>query len=294
LRSSQLLRSPWASAPIPPCSATSTRYYYDLPVPDSDRIVAVDSTAPDTRLGQISYPDYIEMRDRNKTFHALTCYDLFPAGVAAQPNQLSKYGPNAAVSGNFFSGLGARPVLGRGFRDDEDTVAGPDLVVVISHHMWDRDFVRDRSVLGRKIRVNGTDFTVVGVAPENFTGPQAFLNPDVYIPMHAYQQAVPDASAHYLASRQRRSAVLLGRLNPGVSVSEAQSELRTIARGLAAQHPETNRDRTVTMLDYVRARFENDPLDVTLALTLLGITGLVLLIAAPTWRICCWGAERLA
>jgi macrolide transport system ATP-binding/permease protein len=250
-----------------------------LPVPDSARIVAVDSTAPDTRLGRISYPDYIEMRDRNKTFRALTCYDLFPAGVAAQPNQLSKFGLNAAVSGNFFSGLGVQPVLGRGFRDDEDTVAGRDLVAVISHHMWDRDFVRDRSVLGRKIRVNGTDFTVVGVAPENFTGPEAFLNPDVYIPMHAYQQAVPDASADYLASRRRRSAVLLGRLNPGVSVSEAQSELRTIARGLAAQYPETNRDRTVTVLDYVRARFENDPLDATLALTLLGITGLVLLIA---------------
>ena len=119
-----------------------------------------------------------------------------------------------AVSGNFFSGLRIQPVLGRGFRADEDTVAGRDLVAVISYHMWDRDFARDRSVLGRKIRVNGSDFTVIGVAPENFTGPQAFVNPDIYIPMHAYQQAVPDASADYLTSRKSRSAVLLGRLKP--------------------------------------------------------------------------------
>lgn len=250
-----------------------------LPVPNSDRIVEVNSTAPDTRLGQISYADYADMRDRTRTFNALTCYSLFPAGVAVQTNQLPKYGIDAAVSGNFFGGLGVKPVLGRGFREDEDAVAGRDLVAVISNHMWDRDFVRDRSILGRKIRVNGAEFTVVGVAPENFTGPQAFLNPDVYIPMHAYRQAVPDASADYLTSRKGRNTVVLGRLNPGVNIVQAQSELRTIARGLAAQYPETNRDRTVTVLDYVRARFENDPTDATLALTLLGITGLVVLIA---------------
>jgi predicted permease len=145
--------------------------------------------------------------------------------------------------------------------------------------MWDRDFARERSVLGRRIRVNGTDFTIIGVAPEKFTGPQAFLNPDIYIPMHAYQQAVPGAKTDYLTSRKSRNVVLLGRLAPGVSVTEAQSELRIIARGLAAQYPETNRDRTVTVLDYVRARFENSPTDATLSLTLLGITGLVLLIA---------------
>jgi predicted permease len=250
-----------------------------LPVPDSGRIVEVDSTSPDTRLGRLSYADYVDLRDRTKTLQALACYDFFPAGIATQVNQVPKYSLNASVSGNFFSGLRIQPVLGRGFRTEEDTVAGRDLVAVISYRMWDRDFARDRSALGRRIRVNGSDFTIVGVAPENFTGPQAFVNPDIYIPMHAYQQAVPGASADYLTSRKNRSAVLLGRLTPGANVTQAQSELRTIARGLAAQYPEANRDRTVTVLDYVRARFENSPTDASLALTLLGITGLVLLIA---------------
>jgi macrolide transport system ATP-binding/permease protein len=250
-----------------------------LPVPDSGRIVEIDSTSPETRLGRVSYPDYVELRDHTKTLHALACYDFFLAGIAEQVNQVPKYSLNAAVSSNFFSGLAIQPVLGRAFRTDEDTVPGRDLVAVISHNMWDRDFARERSVLGRRIRVNGTDFTIIGVAPEKFTGPQAFLNPDIYIPMHAYQQAVPGAKTDYLASRKSRNVVLLGRLAPGVSVTEAQSELRIIARGLAAQYPETNRDRTVTVLDYVRARFENSPTDATLSLTLLGITGLVLLIA---------------
>ncbi len=250
-----------------------------LPVPDSGRIVEVDSTSPDTRLGRLSYADYVDLRDHTKTLQPLACYDFFVAGIATQVNQAPKYSLDASVSGNFFSGLRIQPVLGRGFRADEDAVAGRDLVAVISYHMWNRDFARDRSVLGRRIRVNGAGFTIIGVAPENFTGPQAFVNPDIYIPMHAYQQAVPGASADYLTSRKSRSAVLLGRLAPGASVAAAQSELRTVARGLAAQYPETNRDRTVTVLDYVRARFETSPTDATLSLTLLGITALVLLIA---------------
>jgi len=250
-----------------------------LPVADSGRIVEVDSTAPDTRLGRMSYPDYLDLRDRTKTLQALTCYDFFLAGIASRPTELPKYSLSASVSGNFFSGLGLQPALGRGFRADEDTVPGRDLVAVISYHMWDRDFVRDPSVLGQQIRVNGTAFTVIGVGPREFTGPQAFVNPDIYIPMHARQQAVTDEAADYLTSRKRRGMILLARLAPGAGVATAQSELATLARGLAAQYPDTNRDRTVTVLNYIRARFENDPTDASLSLTLLGITGLVLLIA---------------
>jgi predicted permease len=250
-----------------------------LPVPDSGRIVEVDSTTPATRLGRISYADYVDLRDRAKTFESLACYDFFFAGISTQPKQVPKYGLDAGVSGNFFSGLGIEPVLGRVFRADEDSVPGRDLVAVISYQMWDREFARDRSVIGRQIRVNGSDFTVIGVAPKDFTGPQAFVSPEIYIPAHAYQKAVSGASVDYLTSRKIRSQVLLGRLKPGVRITGAQADLRIIAHDLAAQYPDTNRDRTVTALDWVRARFENDPTDAGLSLTLLAITGLVLLIA---------------
>ena len=250
-----------------------------LPVPDSGRIVEVASTTPDARLGRTSYVDYLDLRDRTKTLQDLTCYNPFFAGIATRVNEVPKYNLNAIVSGNFFSGLRIQPVLGRGFRADEDAVAGRDAVAVISFQMWDREFARDRSVLGRQIRVNGSNFTVIGVAPENFVGPEAYVNPDIYLPMHMYQQAVPGGSADYLTSRKSRSSMALGRLKPGVSSAEAQAELRTIARGLAAQYPDSNRDRTVTVLNYLRARFEQSTTDATLSLTLLAITGLVLLIA---------------
>ncbi len=250
-----------------------------LPVADSGRIVQVDSTAPGTRLGRLSYADYADLRDRSKSFQSLACYDLFLAGAAARPNEVPRYSLEAAVSGNFFSGLGIPLAIGRGFRDEEDTVTGRDLVAVISYRMWDREFARDRSVLGRHIRVNGADFTVIGVAPEGFAGPEAYVMPDLYVPMHAYPQAAAGGGPDYLTSRKIQAATVLGRLRPGVSAAQAQAEMRTIARALAVQYPEGGRERTVTVLDYVRARFENSPVDAALSLTLLSITGLLLLIS---------------
>src|SRR5947207_13441832 len=76
-----------------------------LPVPDSGRIVEVDSTSPDTRLGRLSYADYVDLRDHTKRLQALACYNFFLAGIATQVNQVPRYSLNASVSGNFFSGL---------------------------------------------------------------------------------------------------------------------------------------------------------------------------------------------
>jgi macrolide transport system ATP-binding/permease protein len=250
-----------------------------LPVPDSTRIIEVDSTAPGTRLGSMSYPDYADLRDQTRTVASLVCYDLVPMGVKVSADQVPRLQLGVIASGNFFSGLGVEMPIGRAFRPDEDRVPGRDLVTVISYDLWQREYSSDRSVIGRKIRINGTDFTIVGVAPDGFSGPQAFVVTDVYVPMNAFPQAIPSSHGDYLTSRGGRSLTLLGSLNPGVSAAQAQAELSTISRRLAAQYPSTNRDRSVTALNYLRARFENDTVDATLALMLLAITGLVLLIA---------------
>ncbi len=250
-----------------------------LPVPDSGRIVEVDATAPGTRLGRIAYPDYVEMRDRTTTLESVAGYDMFFAGIATDPKQVPKYSLDVIVSGNFFSGLGIPMAAGRAFRADEDAVTGRDLVAVISYQMWDREFARDPSAVGRKIRVNGADFTIVGVSAESFTGPQSFVLPDIYVPFHSFAQALPGQNADYLTTRSDRIVTILGRLKAGVGAQQAQAELKTIANDIARQYPDTNRDRTVSVLSYARARYENDPADGLLSLMLLAITGLVLLIA---------------
>jgi macrolide transport system ATP-binding/permease protein len=250
-----------------------------LPVPDSSRIIAVASTAPGTRLGSMSYPDFVDLRDRTKTLTSLAAYQFTPMGYSVNRDSAPKFNLGVIVSGNFFSGLGIDIPVGRSFRAEEDSANGRDLVAVISHAMWERDYASSSSAIGRKIRVNGADFTIIGVAPEGFTGPEAYLLPDVYVPLHSFQQAIPNVGADYLTKRDGRGLNLLGRLAPGVSEAQAEAELSGLARQLSVQYPATNKDRTVTAMSYLRARWENDTADARLALALLEITALVLLIA---------------
>jgi predicted permease len=250
-----------------------------LPVSKPGRIVEVDSTAPGTRLGRMSYPDYADLRDQTRTLDATVCYEIVMMGVSVARDAVPQVNLGVLASGNFFSGLDIEMPLGRAFRPDEDQTPGRDMVAVIGHSMWEREFKSDPSAIGRKIRVNGTEFTVVGVAPAGFTGPESFILPEVYLPMNAFQQVIPGVASDHLTARGKRSLTIFGRLKPGVSAAEAQAELATISRRLTAQYPDTNRDRSVTVLNYQRARFENDPIDSVLSLTLLAVTGLVLLIA---------------
>ncbi|PYT17440.1 MAG: hypothetical protein DMG59_07265 [Acidobacteria bacterium] len=250
-----------------------------LPVPDSGSIIEVDSTAPGKRLGNMSYPDYTDLRDRTRTLSALACYQLVPVGFSTSREGAGHMTLGVIASGNFFSGLGIDITPGRGFRADEDVTPGRDLVAVISHTLWESDFGSDPGAIGRKVRINGSDFTVIGVAPAGFTGPEAFVVAEVYVPMHAYPQAIPNSTSAFLTGRGNRGLTLYGRLKSGVSVSQANAELSTIARNLATEYPETNRDRTVTVLSYLRGRYERDPEDATFAFMLLAISGMVLLIA---------------
>ena len=250
-----------------------------LPAPDNGRIMAVGSTSPDTRLGPMSYPDYKDLRDQNHSFSALTCYQLASMGVSTGRDEVAEMNLGVIASGNFFSGLGIDIPLGRGFRPEEDATPGRDLVVVISHALWERKFASDPNAIGRKLRVNGTEFTVIGVAPEGFTGPEAFILPDVYVPMNSYPEAIPNSKADFLTARGNRDSKLLGRLKPEVSQAQAQAELAILVQRLAAQYPETNHGRGVAVLTYRQFRFENDSSDAILSLMLLAITSLVLVIA---------------
>ncbi|HUA84723.1 MAG TPA: ABC transporter permease [Bryobacteraceae bacterium] len=250
-----------------------------LPAPDPGRIVQVVSTAPGTRMGGISYPDYVDLRDQARALSALVCWEFTPIGISASRDAVAQMTLGVMVSGNFFSGLGIEIPIGRGFRAEEDSVPGRDLVAVISHSLWQRMYGSDPNIEGKKVRLSGAEFTIIGVAPADFSGPEAFVLPDVYVPVHAYAQAIPLADADFLTGRARRPMNVFGRLKPGVSVAQAQAEMTTIARRLAEQYPATNRDRSVAVMNYLQARYENDPSDAISALMLLGIAALVLVIA---------------
>ena len=250
-----------------------------LPVPDPGRIVAITSTAPDTRAGSMSYPDFTDLRDQTRSLSALACYTMSPMGVSTSRDEVAEMNLGVIASGNFFSGLGIKIPLGRGFRPEEDSTPGRDLVAVISHALWTRRFASDPQAIGRKLRINGAEFTVIGVAPDGFTGPEPFVMPDVYVPMNSFAQAIPNSKADFLTARDHRGLTLFGRLLPHVDQAQAQAELAILAQRLTAQYPETNRNRGIAVLNYREFRFANDSIDSTLGLMLLAITSLVLVIA---------------
>lgn len=252
-----------------------------LPVRSSGSIVAVHATMPGIRLGHLSYPDYADIRDRTRTLESVVSFTSFPAGVSAGRDDLPQMSLSYMVSGNFFSGLGIDIPLGRGFRDDEDREQSKDqLVCLVSHTFWERHFNSDPKAVGRTVYINGREFTVIGVVSPDFSGPEAVVMPDVYVPLHAFRNAAPMVTeAEFLTSRKLRPLNVFARLKPGVSDKTAQAELATIASALAARYPDTNRERSVTVLSYRQDRYEQDSVDAILSATLMGITGLVLLIA---------------
>jgi predicted permease len=251
-----------------------------LPVKDSGSIVAVHATAPGARLASISYPDYVDLRDQTRTLQSVVGFGSFLGAVSVNRDAVPQMALNYLVTWNFFSGLGIEIPVGRGFREDEDRTDGKDRVAIISHPFWERAFNSDPNVAGRFIRVNGKEFTVVGVVSQDFSGPESVVMPDVYVPFHSYRDAAPMVTeAEFLTSRKLRPVNIFARLKPGIGIKTAQAEMATIAQSLAAQYPDSNKERTFTVLTYKQDRYENDTVDAILGATLMGITGLVLLIA---------------
>jgi hypothetical protein len=168
-----------------------------LAVPNPSAIMVVQSQFRGESVGNmfsyafVSCPDFEDFRKKSNSFAGLTASQYFPFGFApdkaVQPQM--KFG--ALVSDNFFDVLGVHPDLGRSFRPDEDKVPGRDAVVVLGRYLWENEFASDRDVVGRSIYLNGLPFTVVGIAPQSFTGPNAWLRADVYVPL-AMQPALAE------------------------------------------------------------------------------------------------------
>lgn len=179
-----------------------------------------------------SYRDYVDFRDQSKSFEGLVAFNETTFGLAVGRDSLPQMKYGSMVTGNFFRVLGVEPELGRAFRSDEDQVPGRDAVVVLGHDLWERDFAGDRSVLGRRVRINGIEFTVIGVAPARFRGMNQFLQTGFYVPIMMWPQLTNNAKDNPLEARGNRSLTIKGRLKSGVAMAQAQAELAAIARNL--------------------------------------------------------------
>ena len=178
--------------------------------------------------------------------------------------------PSGQVSANYFQVLGVSPLLGRGFLPGEDQ-PGHDRVALLRADLWKSRFGADPHVLGRTVKVNGEVYTVIGVMPETFRRFWVFPE-QLWIPLaFTAGQLSP-------AARAQHSLSVFGRLKPGVSEGQAQSDLETIARRIAASNPETNRDWGANVLTVQQYAIQESDASTGIAF-LMAAVGFVLLIA---------------
>ncbi len=180
-----------------------------------------------------SYPDYLDLRDRNRTFENLMTYDIAgPVGVdsGAAPSTAWPY----MASGNYFDTLGIQPYLGRFYHASDEKGANSAPYLVLSYAYWRGHFHEDTGVVGRTVRINKHQLTIIGVAPPGFRGSELFFSPSFWIPM-VEQPTVEGYDA--LTSRGNHSMFVVGRLKPGVAPAQATADLNTIGAALAKTYP---------------------------------------------------------
>ncbi|HEX7779198.1 MAG TPA: ABC transporter permease, partial [Vicinamibacterales bacterium] len=206
----------------------NTLFLNPLPVHRVSEIVAVYTfdTNNTSQLGnvlQVSYPNYKDFRDRNTSFAAMAAYS-FPT-----PASLSTGGEGdpmflELVTGNYFSTLGVTPLRGRLIGPEDDRVPGASPVLVLEHRAWQRRFGGDPTVVGRTVTVNGTAFTIVGIAPDGFRGVNSFFGPDAWAPTMMYRELLPAQFRSWFDERRALAFNVAARLKPGVAVAQANAE----------------------------------------------------------------------
>jgi putative ABC transport system permease protein len=197
------------------------------------------------RLGSywLSYPDYVDYRDRNSVFEDLAA--KAQVWLFLSSGNGSSEVDGCGVSSNYFSVLGIKPLLGRFFLPEDDSTAGEHSVAVLSYQIWQSQFGGDPDIVGKSIRMNRVLFTVIGVAPEGFRGLYTASPEKLWVPsVMAGRDKAPRASSPLL-NRANAWFDLIGRLKPASTIEQARSELVAIAGQLEAAYPDTNKNLSV-------------------------------------------------
>jgi ABC-type antimicrobial peptide transport system permease subunit len=236
-----------------PFSMLDALIFRPYPVPHPSSVVTLVSTSHDNSFDLFSYREYLDIRGNTKSYDGVIANGVTGAiGFSAEPGVTPRIKAGMMVSGNYFHVLGVEPQLGRGFRNDEDEVPGRDAVVVLGTAFWKHEFASDPSVLGRTIRLNGTDFTVIGVTPDTFPGMQIFTQPDFYMPLAMARVFSTNPQKNFLVDRDDRELSVKARVKPDTTLRQAQNELAVLAQDFEREYPKLNRDRGAA----VRTQFD--------------------------------------
>jgi len=230
-----------------------------------------------------SYPNYADVRDRSDVFESLIAYTFAMAGRPAGDVMRRTF--VEVVSGNFFSAIGVTLAAGRTFTAEEERPGADVPVAIASYTSW-QETGFDPAFIGRTMRVNARDFTIVGVAPKGFTGTTAIMAAELYLPLGVFDSVVNDVfknNGRGLNDRSNLSLMVSGRLKPGVTMEQANARLALLSADLERSYPAENRHQLLTVHAMSRINISSTPSTDTgpalLSAVLMPLSGGVLLIA---------------
>lgn len=184
----------------------------------------------------VSYPDYKDYRDRNNVLTGLAMYRIAPMNLSRGAGENSRAW-GYLVSGNYFNLLGVNAIRGRVLRPEDDVNRGGHPVAVISYPCWQKRFASDPNIAGKKVKLNGLDFTILGVAPPDFTGTELIYTPEIWVPIAMVKEI---EGGSWIDERRNANGFVIGRLKPGISSKSAEAAINSIAAQLGKEHPDAD------------------------------------------------------
>jgi putative ABC transport system permease protein len=245
-------------------SVVDTVLLEPLPYPEADRLVWMWSRTPSGQNNTVAALDYVDYRERNTTLEYLASYSTWPERYVITGGDEPEVLVGAAASSNLFRTLGVEPVVGRGLlpEDEDPTLGNP---VVLGYGLWQRRFGGDPGIVGQTVSLEGTLYEVVGVMPAGFAFPSWA---ELWRPVRMNEPVAQ--------GRGNNNFRVLGRLRPGVKIEQAESDLISIATGIAEEFPDFKQDWSVSLIP-LRDIFVGGVRSVLWIL--LGAVALVLLVA---------------
>jgi predicted permease len=199
-------------------------------VPDGRNVYTIENSRGG--FPSQSYPDYLDLRDRNHSFNGILVCEISTAGLDTDGNPAPVWMYTA--SGNYFDVLRVQPYLGRFFHAADEHGPNSAPYIVLSYAYWVSHFQSDRGIVGRMVRLNKHAYTILGVAPQGFRGTELFYSPDLWAPI-VNQQEIEGSSD--LDARGNRGRWVVGRLKDGVTPAQATADLNSVAAWLAKTYP---------------------------------------------------------
>jgi macrolide transport system ATP-binding/permease protein len=239
--------------------------------PSSIRIAAMQNREGQSRSW--SYPNFVDFRDRTKMLD-IVGQDDQTFNIAVDDTAERAWG--ALVSGNYFEVMGIRPAAGRFFTAKDDVTPGGHPVAVLSYANWQRRFAGDPTVIGKRVTINNTPITIIGVAPEGFIGSFLGVSSAAWVPMAMQKEMMGGDRMNQRGNGWFQSIV---RLKPGVSAEQAQAEASSIMAQLEQEYPDFNEGRRLRIVQTWEAPFGAGTVLAPLLGVLSVLVALVLVIA---------------